>query len=122
MGSLERFFGILIEHYAGQFPLWLAPVQAIVLPITERHHEYAERVYQQLREKGIRVEVDKRNEKVGFKIREAELQKIPYMLIVGDKEIANHQVSIRHKGEGDKGAMGVEEFITLAQDEIKSKI
>lgn len=121
MGSLERFFGILIEHYAGQFPLWLAPVQALILPITDRHHEYAERVYQQLREKQIRAEVDKRNEKVGFKIREAELQKIPYMLIVGDKEIANHQVSIRHKGEGDRGAMGVEEFITLAQNEIKSK-
>lgn len=121
MGSLERFFGVLIEHYAGFFPLWLAPVQAVILPITERHHQYARQVYQQLRENNIRVELDKRNEKVGFKIREAELQKIPYMLIVGDKEISNRQVSVRHKGEGDKGAMGVEEFITRALEEITKK-
>jgi threonyl-tRNA synthetase len=121
MGSLERFFGILIEHYAGHFPLWLAPVQAVILPITERHHQYAQQVYQELRENNIRVELDKRNEKVGFKIRESELQKIPYMLIVGDKEIDNHQVSVRHKGEGDKGAMGVEEFITRALEEITKK-
>jgi threonyl-tRNA synthetase len=121
MGSLERFFGILIEHYAGHFPLWLSPVQAVILPITERHHEYARQVFQQLREKNIRVELDKRNEKVGFKIREAELQRVPYMLIVGDKEIAGHQVSVRHKGEGDKGAMGVEAFTALALEEIKTK-
>ncbi len=121
MGSLERFFGILIEHYAGHFPLWLAPVQAVVLPITDRHHEYAGQLYRKLKEKNLRVEFDRRNEKVGFKIREAELQKIPYMLIIGDKEIENRQISVRHKGEGDKGAMSLEAFITLAQQEIESK-
>jgi len=110
LGSLERFFGILIEHYAGFFPLWLAPVQVTVLPIADRHFKYAYQIAAQLRSKGIRVEVDKRNEKVGFKIREAEVQKIPYMLILGDKEVEQNQLSVRHKGEGDLGAMSYQDF------------
>ena len=120
-GSLERFFGILIEHYAGAFPVWLAPVQAIILPITDRHHNYARKVYDQLRRAGVRVELDQRNEKVGFKIREAEVQKIPYMLIVGDKEVESNTVSVRHKGEGDIGGMRVDEFETRIVHEIKLK-
>ncbi|RMF57394.1 MAG: threonine--tRNA ligase [Calditrichaeota bacterium] len=121
MGSIERFFGILIEHYAGAFPLWLAPVQVVVLPIADRHFEFAESVYKTLKEQKIRVELDNRNEKVGFKIREAEVQKIPYMLIIGDREVENQTVSVRHKGEGDKGAMPVDEFLKQAQQEIESK-
>src|ERR1700739_2649200 len=85
-GSIERFFGVLIEHYAGAFPLWLSPVQAVVVPIRERHHEYAEKVGAQLRETGARVQVDARNEKMNAKIREHALQKVPYILVVGDKE------------------------------------
>ncbi|MCB0294263.1 MAG: threonine--tRNA ligase, partial [Calditrichaeota bacterium] len=96
MGSLERFFGILIEHYAGAFPLWLAPVQAVIMPIADRHHDYAREIYQQLRRQMIRVELDNRNEKIGFKIREAEVQKVPYMLIIGDKEIEKQQIAVRH--------------------------
>ncbi len=110
LGSLERFFGILIEHYAGFFPLWLAPVQVTVLPIADRHFEYADQIAMQLKAKGVRVEVDKRNEKVGFKIREAEVQKIPYMLILGDKEVEQNQLSVRHKGEGDLGTMAYQDF------------
>ena len=101
-GSLERFFGILIEHYAGAFPVWLAPVQAIVLPITDRQTEYARGVRRQLDAAGIRATVDERNEKVNFKIREAQLQKIPYMLVVGDREQANNQVAVRNRKHGDQ--------------------
>jgi threonyl-tRNA synthetase len=116
-GSLERFFGILIEHYAGQFPLWLAPLQAIVLPLTDRHHQFANHVANQLRAAGFRAEVDKRNEKVGYKIREAELQKIPYMLVVGDKEVAAASVSVRHKVDGDLGSMSLTDLQQrLAED------
>ena len=118
LGSLERFFGILIEHYAGFFPLWLAPVQVIVLPIADRHFDYAEQVADRLRQKGIRVELDKRNEKVGFKIREAEVQKIPYMLILGDKEVEQNQLSVRHKGEGDLGAMNFDDFENRILEEL----
>ena len=88
LGSLERFFGVLIEHHAGAFPLWLAPVQAAVIPVTERHQEYAAQVAAKLRAQGVRVHVDDRNERLGYKIREAQLQKVPYMLVVGDKEVA----------------------------------
>ncbi len=120
-GSLERFFGILIEHYAGAFPLWLAPVQVVVLPIADRHHNYANRIYQELRNANVRVEVDTRNEKVGFKIREAEVNKIPYMVIVGDKEVENQTLSVRHKGEGDLGSMTLDEFRDRVLHEIKLK-
>ena len=121
MGSLERFFGILIEHYAGAFPTWLAPVQAVILPIADRHHEYAEQIHQKLRQHNIRADLDRRNEKVGFKIREASVQKVPYMLIVGDKELESGQVSIRQRGAGDQGASDVESFISKVLDEIETK-
>jgi threonyl-tRNA synthetase len=121
LGSLERFFGVLIEHYAGAFPIWLAPVQAVLLPITDRQHEYSRKVLEELLKNDIRAELDARNEKVGFKIREAEVQKIPYMLIVGDKEIDNIEVSVRHKGEGNLGAMKIPDFISRILEEIKLK-
>jgi threonyl-tRNA synthetase len=120
-GSIERFFGILIEHYAGLFPLWLAPTQVIVLPITDRSHEYALEAAESLRAVGLRVEVDKRNEKIGYKIREAELMKIPYMVIVGDKEVESGLLSVRHKGEGDLGKMSVEDLKARLTAEVKSK-
>ena len=121
MGSLERFFGILIEQYGGAFPTWLAPVQAAILPIADRHHGYAEEIYRALKEKMVRVDLDVRNEKVGFKIREAEVQKVPYMLVVGDKEMESGQVSVRHHGEGDRGAMSVDDFVNLIVTEIAQK-
>jgi threonyl-tRNA synthetase len=110
-GSLERFIGVLIEHFAGNFPFWLAPTQAIVLPLSEHYLDYAHRVDQQLRDAGFRSEVDQRNEKIGYKIREAELQKIPYMLIVGEKEQATGSASVRVHGEGDQGQRSIEEII-----------
>jgi threonyl-tRNA synthetase len=120
-GSIERFFGILVEHYAGAFPMWLAPVQATVLPITDRNVEYAKQVAERLDAAGIRVTVDDRNEKVNLKIRDAQLQKVPYMLVVGDREGANGQVALRHRKQGDLGARTVEDFIALAKDLIETK-
>jgi len=120
-GSLERFFGILIEHYAGAFPVWLAPVQAIVLPITDRQTEYARGVRRQLDAAGIRATVDERNEKVNFKIREAQLQKIPYMLVVGDREQANNQVAVRNRKHGDQGAQPLENCIAGIRKLIDTK-
>jgi threonyl-tRNA synthetase len=111
LGSLERFFGILIEHYAGNFPVWLAPVQAKVLPIADRHFDYARKIYNALRAKGFRVEIDERNEKIGYKIRNAEMQKVPYMIVLGDKEIETENLSVRHKGEGDLGQMDLQSLI-----------
>jgi threonyl-tRNA synthetase len=108
LGSLERFFGVLVEHYAGAFPLWLAPVQAVVIPVAERHQDYGRKVAEQLREKGVRVGVDDRSEKMGYKIREAQVQKVPYMLVVGDKEVEAGNVSVRHRQRGDLGAQAVE--------------
>jgi threonyl-tRNA synthetase len=110
LGSLERFFGVLIEHHAGAFPLWLAPVQAAVIPVAERHQEYGHAVAEKLRAKGVRVHVDDRSEKLGYKIREAQVQKIPYMLVVGDKEIEAGNVSVRHRQAGDLGAADVVTF------------
>lgn len=118
LGSLERFMGILIEDYAGAFPLWLAPVQARILPIADRHVEYAEEVAARLQEIGLRAEVDARNEKTGFKIREAQIQKVPYMLVVGDKEAEAGQVSVRQRDEGDLGAMSTDDFITRVKTEL----
>ena len=111
-GSIERFFGILVEHYAGAFPVWLAPVQAIVLPITDRQNAYAAEVYQKMKDAGFRVELDTRSEKVNAKIREAQLQKIPYMLVVGAREEQSGQVSVRNRKHGDQGAIGLEEFMS----------
>ena len=111
LGSMERFIGTLIEHYAGAFPLWLAPVQAIVIPITDRAHDYADNIFKLLQDEGIRAEVDKRNEKLQYKIREGEVNKIPYMLIMGDREKEAGTVSLRARKEGDLGAVRIEEFI-----------
>src|SRR6266446_2585075 len=108
LGSLERFFGVLIEHFGGAFPLWLAPVQAVVIPVAERHQEYGQGVADKLRAKGLRVHVDDRSEKMGYKIREAQVQKVPYMLVVGDKEAAAGNVSVRHRQKGDLGPADVE--------------
>ena len=121
LGSLERFFGVLIEHYAGAFPLWLAPVQAAVLPITDAQNEYADTVAATLREGGLRVEVDARSEKIGFKIREAQLQKVPYMLVVGQREADSGEVAVRHRREGDLGSRAPGEFLAEAQRLIQSK-
>jgi threonyl-tRNA synthetase len=110
LGSLERFFGVLIEHYAGAFPLWLAPVQAVVVPVAERHQDYGRTVADRLRAHGVRVTVDDRSEKMGYKIREAQVQKIPYMLVVGDKEIEAKNVALRHRQAGDLGAADVDDL------------
>ena len=118
LGSLERFFAVLVEHYAGALPLWLAPVQAVILPIADRHSEYAHTVVEKLRAEGFRAQVDDRNEKTGYKIREAQLQKIPYMLIVGDREAESGEVSVRSRSEGDKGAVAVGDLI----DELKQEL
>ncbi|MDZ7378329.1 MAG: His/Gly/Thr/Pro-type tRNA ligase C-terminal domain-containing protein, partial [candidate division KSB1 bacterium] len=121
LGSMERFFGILIEHYAGAFPIWLAPVQAIVLPVSDQNREYASQVVEQLRTAGIRALLDDSSEKIGHKIREAELAKIPYMLVVGAKEAASGQVAVRRRRMGDLGQMPVERFLQLIGGEIASK-
>ncbi|HEY3298364.1 MAG TPA: threonine--tRNA ligase, partial [Armatimonadota bacterium] len=118
LGSLERFIGILIEDTAGAFPLWLAPQQVVILPIADRHQEYAETVGQRLSAEGLRVKVDTRNEKTGYKIREAQVQKIPYMLVVGDREAENGQVSVRQREAGDLGAISVDDFVARAKAEL----
>jgi len=120
-GSLERFIGILVEHFAGAFPLWLAPVQAIVLPIADRHLDYAKEVVNTLTTAGLKGELDDRQEKVNYKIREAQLQKIPYMLVVGDKEVAEKAVAVRSRAKGDLGARPVDQFVTDALAEVRSK-
>lgn len=121
MGSLERFIGIMTEHFAGTFPTWLAPVQARVLPITDNQREYAESVVAQLKAAGIRVELDARNEKIGYKIREAEVNKTPFILVVGGKELESGAVAVRRRGQKDLGAMPIAEFLALAKAEIQSK-
>ncbi len=120
-GSIERFFGILIEHYAGAFPVWLAPVQAIVLPITDRHMEYAQKVKDRLSAEGLRVTLDERSEKVNLKIRDAQLQKIPYMLVVGDREAENNTVSVRNRKHADQGSQTVDEFLVNIRKLIDTK-
>ena len=120
-GSFERFIALLIEHYAGAFPLWLAPVQAVVLPIADRHAEYARTVRDRLAAGGLRVELDERQEKINYKIREAQLQKVPYMLVVGDREVAEGTVSVRSRAGGDQGARRVEDFLGAAVAEIDAK-
>ncbi len=117
-GSLERFFGVLIEHFGGFFPLWIAPVQARILPITDEQHEYGRKVLEQLKAAGIRAELDDRSEKVGYKIREAETHKVPYMLIVGGKEVEKDQVSLRRHGQGDMGIFSVQDVIDRLIKEI----
>ena len=120
-GSIERFIGILIEHYAGKFPVWLSPVQAKILPITEKQNEYAKKVAAALTEKGVRVTVDDRNEKIGYKIREAQMDKVPYMLVVGEKEATDNLVAVRRRDKGDTGAVPVDEFVKTIVKEIADK-
>ncbi|MEE2965683.1 MAG: threonine--tRNA ligase [Acidobacteriota bacterium] len=120
-GSFERFIALLIEHYAGAFPLWLAPVQAMVVPIADRHLDYAESVASRLRADGLRVEVDARQEKMGYKIREAQLRKVPYMLVTGDREAEADAVAVRHRSEGDQGARSIDDFIADARAEISRR-
>ena len=120
-GSIERFFGVLIEHYAGAFPLWLAPVQIGLVPISEKHLEYAQKVKAELEAIGLRVELDARNEKMNAKIREFGLQKVPFILVMGDKEAEANAVSVRTRGKGDEGSVPLADFITRAQSLLASK-
>ncbi|MDD2433123.1 MAG: threonine--tRNA ligase, partial [Clostridia bacterium] len=120
-GSMERFIGILTEHYAGAFPTWLAPVQVKLLPITERQHTYAQKLADDLFQEGVRVEVDERSEKIGYKIREAQLEKVPYMLVVGDREMEEGTVALRTRKEGDQGTVDFETFKKELQVEIEQK-
>jgi threonyl-tRNA synthetase len=120
-GSIERFIGILIEHFAGKFTTWIAPVQVKILPITDRQAEYAEKIVEQLEDQGIKVEIDSRSEKIGYKIREAQLQKVPYMLIVGDKEEESQTVSVRSRDNGELGSQKVEDFVEKIISEIENR-
>ncbi|AUG58044.1 threonine--tRNA ligase [Acetivibrio saccincola] len=121
-GSIERFIAILTEHYAGAFPTWLSPVQVKILPLIDKHVEYALKVQKELEDKGIRVEVDARNEKIGYKIREARLERVPYMLVIGDKELENNAVAVRSRKDGDIGTMPVSEFIEKILEEVEGLI
>jgi threonyl-tRNA synthetase len=121
-GSVERFFGTLIEHYAGNFPLWLSPVQAIVIPIKPEHDAFAREVTERLRADGLRVQIDARDENLGKRIREGRLQRVPYMLVIGDKEVQSGMVAVRKRPETDLGAMAVEAFLGLARKEIVDKV
>jgi threonyl-tRNA synthetase len=120
-GSMERFIAVLIEHCAGKFPLWLAPTQVKLLPISDKFMPYAEIVSTQLKNADIRVEIDDRNEKIGKKIRDTELAKIPFMLVLGEKEVNEGLVAIRRQGKGDMGVVPIAEFIELVNEEVKSK-
>ena len=121
-GSMERFVAVLIEHTAGKFPLWLTPEQVAILPISEKFNDYAQEVKKFLKQYDIRAIVDERNEKIGRKIRDNELKRIPYMLIVGEKEAENREVSVRKQGEGDKGTMKFEEFAKILNEEVQNMI
>jgi threonyl-tRNA synthetase len=120
-GSLERFMGVMIEHFAGAFPAWLSPVQVAIIPISEKHLDYANKIKKELQENGIRLEIKDENETLGKKIRAAEMQKIPYLLILGDKEIEAKTVSVRERSKGDSGAISLEKFIEKITEEIKNK-
>jgi threonyl-tRNA synthetase len=118
---MERFLGCLLEHYAGDFPLWLAPIQVRILPITDAHDDYSNKIKDQLAEIGIRAECDLRNEKTGFKIREGTLEKIPYLLIIGDREVKEDTVSVRSRKDGDEGSLSLSEFLVRIEGEAKNK-
>jgi threonyl-tRNA synthetase len=122
IGCYERTLAMLIEKYAGAFPVWLAPVQAKILPIVEKHHKYALDLEKKLKDAGVRVETDLRNEKVGYKIREAQLEKVPYMLITGDREAADNAVSARSRNDGDLGSMSVDDFLNRITKEIADRV
>ena len=121
LGSMERFLGVLIEHYGGAFPLWLAPVQAVVIPIADRHVDYANRVKERLDERGFRVNVDARSERMNLKIRNAQTQKVPYMLVVGDREVENAAASVRLRSEENLGAMSLDDLLARMEEEVLRK-
>jgi threonyl-tRNA synthetase len=119
LGSMERFMGVLIEHYGGAFPVWLAPVQAVLIPIADRHLDYADEVLAQLKQVGLRVEVDSRSERMNAKIRDAQMQKVPYMLVIGDREIEEGQLAVRMRSGDDLGAISVESFKERILGEVR---
>ena len=121
LGTHERFIGFLLEHYAGKFPVWLAPLQVKILPISDKFMDYANEIKGKLRSAGVRVEIDDRSEKIGKKIREAELSRVPYMLVLGEKEMTEGKLSVRRQGKGDLGAQPAEDFISMIVDEIKNR-
>ncbi len=121
-GSMERFVAVLIEHTAGKFPLWLTPDQAVILPISEKYNDYAEKVSNFLNNSDIRTVIDDRNEKIGRKIRDNELKRIPYLLIVGEKEVENNTVSVRRQGEGDQGSMALDEFTDFILKQVREQL
>ena len=121
LGSIERFIGVITEHYAGKFPTWLAPMQVKLLPISDKFLPYAEDVYRQLKAAGVRCEIDRRAEKIGYKIREAQLEKVPYMLILGAQEEENHSVSVRPRDQAENQTLSAEEFISQITKEIADK-
>jgi threonyl-tRNA synthetase len=121
LGSMERFLGVLIEHYAGAFPVWLAPVQAVIIPIADRHVAYARKVADRLRGEHLRVEVDERGERMNAKIRDAQLQKVPYMLVVGDKEETQSGISLRMRSGENPGAMTLDRFLEWAKQDIEAR-
>ena len=122
LGSIERFIGVLTEHYAGKFPVWIAPVQVKILPISDKFNDYAQEVKDALFAKGLRVEIDDRAEKIGFKIREAQLEKVPYMLVVGEKEVEAKAVSVRSRDKGEMGSLPLDEFIAMVCKEVEDKV
>ena len=121
LGSIERFIGVITEHFAGAFPTWLSPVQVKVLPITDRTHEYSVQVMEKLTAMGLRCELDDRSEKIGYKIREAQLEKIPYMLVLGDKEAESGQVAVRSRKTGETQVMSLEEFMEKIGEEVQTR-
>jgi threonyl-tRNA synthetase len=122
LGSMERFFGVLIEQYAGAFPVWLAPVQAVLIPIADRHIDYAFQVEKRLKQAGLRVELDDSNERMNAKIRSAQMQKIPYMLVVGDKEVEENSVALRLRSGENPGLMALESFLEKARQDIEARV
>jgi threonyl-tRNA synthetase len=119
-GSMERFVAVLIEHTAGKFPLWLTPEQAVILPISEKYNDYAKKVLKLLNNSDIRAVLDDRNEKIGKKIRDNELKRIPYLIIVGEKEMEQEEIAVRKQGDGDKGSMKLEDFVKLVNQEVEN--
>ena len=121
LGSIERFFGVLIEHYAGNFPVWLAPTQVKILPITDNFNDYGKTIVDKLKDNNIRATLDDRSEKIGAKIRDAEIYKVPYMFVIGAREAENNNVSVRKHGTGDIGTKTIDEAVQLILDDVKSK-
>jgi threonyl-tRNA synthetase len=122
LGSIERFIGILIEEYSGKFPTWIAPTQVTIMNITDKQGEYCEKIVKKLKENGFRAKLDLRNEKIGFKIREHTLKRVPYLLVVGDKEMEANEIAIRTRSGEDLGKMSVDDFITKLDEEVKNRL